>query len=108
MRKNIGFKTGFNSVYYAKIHCPVCKEQIFANALICPNCQTDFTKNPYKTRTRWQTTGMKVVLVISIIVCVLICISAPVVVGLLAGFGLYGAGYVLVQKIQSFRNYHHK
>ncbi|MCB0537151.1 MAG: hypothetical protein KDE33_06440 [Bacteroidetes bacterium] len=100
---------GFGSVYYAKVHCPVCKEEIFANALACPKCKTDFTQPPYNKRTNWQNTAMKIVLVISAVIGTSICFSdAPVILGIIVGLALYGGGYVIVQKIQSFKNYHHK
>lgn len=106
---NSGFKKGFSSVYYAKVRCPVCKEEIFANALACPNCKTDFTKEPYNKRTTWQSGAMKIVLIISALVGLSICLSdAPVILGIIVGLALYGGGYVIVQKIQSFKNYHHK
>jgi hypothetical protein len=72
---NSGFKKGFSSVYYAKVRCPVCKEEIFANALACPNCKTDFTKEPYNKRTTWQGGAMKIVLIISALVGISICLS---------------------------------
>jgi len=106
---NSGFKKGFNAVYYAKVRCPVCKEEIFANALTCPYCKTDFKNAQFKKRTNWQKGAMKIVLIISAIIGTSICLSdAPVILGILVGFALYGAGYFVVQKIQSFKNYHHK
>ena len=44
------FEKGFKPVYYAKVHYPVCKEEMYANALMCPNCKTDFTKSPFNKR----------------------------------------------------------
>ena len=106
---NRGFEKGFKSVYYAKVHCPVCKEEMYANALRCPNCKTDFTKPPFNKRIEWQNTAMKIVLVFSLIIGIAICFSeAPVVLGIIVGLSLYGLGNVAVQKIQSFKNYHHK
>jgi len=106
---NSGFKMGFRSVYYAKVHCPVCKEEIFANALTCPNCKTDFSQPPYNKRTSWQNAAMKIVLVISAVIGTSICFSdASVVLGIIVGLALYGGSYIIVQKIQSFINYHHK
>jgi len=108
-KTNSLFNKGLNSVYYAKVHCPVCKEKIFANALLCPNCKADFTKHPYNGKTSWQIAAMKIVLVISAVIGTSICFSkAPVIVGIGVGFVLYGGGYVIVQKIQSVINYHHK
>lgn len=104
-----GFKKGFSSLYYAKVHCPVCKEEIYANALVCPNCKSDFTQPPFNSRTSWQRGVMKIVLVISAVIGTSICFSdAPVILGILIGLALYGGGYVIVQKIQSFKNYHNK
>ncbi|HMK24646.1 MAG TPA: hypothetical protein VK483_01355 [Chitinophagaceae bacterium] len=106
---NKGFKKGFKSVYYAKVRCPVCKEVIYANALKCPYCTTDLTKGIYKSRTKWQGGAMRILLMFSILIGVIICLSgAPVVVGILAILVLYGAGNIVIQKIQSFRNYHNK
>ena len=106
---NSGFNKGFNSVYYAKVHCPVCKETIFANALVCPNCKTDFTKPPYNKIKDWQSSAMKIVLIISAIIGIMICLSgAPILLGIIIGFGLYGGGYVVVQKIQSFKNFNNR
>ena len=103
------FHKGFNSVYYPRVHCPVCKEEIYSNALICPNCRTDFTQSHNSRRTDWQSGAMKIVLLISCIVALSICFTkAPVILGLIAGLALYGFGYAVVQKIQSFKNYHHK
>lgn len=106
---NQGIKNGLASVYFAKVRCPVCKERIFANALACPNCKTDFTKPPYDKRISWQTEAMKIILIISLIVGVSICLTdAPVFLGIFIGLALYGFGYIVVQKIQSFKNYHHR
>lgn len=106
---NKGLKTGFNSVYYAKVHCPICKEEIYANALTCPFCKTDFTKAPFNKQASWQDGAMKIILIIAAIIGILICISgAPILLGIITGLALYGLGYIVVQKIQSFRNYHHK
>jgi hypothetical protein len=106
---NKGFQEGFKSVYYAKVHCPVCKEEIFANALMCPNCKTDFTMPPYNKRLDWQKTALKIVLVISIIIGLAISFSeAPVLLGIIVGLALYGLSYVIIQKVQSFINYHNK
>lgn len=106
---NNGFKKGFESVYYAKVHCPVCKEEIFANALICPFCKTDFTQPPYSKDKNWQKTATKVLLGFSGIIGLSICLSGtPIVLGIIVGFVLYGGGYIVIQKIQSFKNYHHK
>lgn len=106
---NKGFEKGFKSVYHAKVHCPVCKEEMYANALMCPNCKTDFTNPPYNRRLEWQKTAIKIVLVISIMIGIAICLSeAPAILGIFVGLALYGFGYVIIQKIQSFKNYHHK
>ncbi|MEI8270506.1 MAG: hypothetical protein WCG45_03990 [bacterium] len=103
------FNKGFNSVYYAKVHCPVCKEKIFANSLKCPNCLTDFTKPPYNKHTSWQSGAMKIVLIISAFIGIAICFSgAPILLGIFVGLALYGGGYVAVQKIQSFRNFNNR
>lgn len=102
-------KKGFNSVYYPKVHCPVCKEDIYANAMICPYCKTDFTQIRYSNRTNWQSGAMKIVLIISFFVALSICLSSvPIIIGLILGLAFYGLGYVAVQKIQSFKNYHQK
>lgn len=104
-----GFEKSFNSVYHAKVRCPVCKEEIYANALMCPFCKTDFKSAPYTTRNAWQKTALGVVLVISIITGLSISLSeAPVLLGIIVGLVLYGVGYVIIQKIQSFMNYHKK
>src|SRR5215216_5747669 len=106
---NQGFKKSFGSVYYAKVHCPVCKEKIFANALVCPSCSTDFRKPPYNKRLNWQSGAMKIVLVISALVGITIySTDAPMILGIIIGLISYGFGYVIVQKIQSFKNYHHR
>jgi len=106
---NKGFEKGFKSVYYAKVHCPVCKEEVFANALMCPNCKTDFAMPPYNKRLDWQKTALKIVLVISIIIGLAISFSeAPVLLGIIVGLALYGLSYVIIQKVQSFINYHNK
>ena len=106
---NNSFKKGFSLVYHAKVHCPICKEEMYANALICPNCKTDFTKAPYNSRTNWQNGALRIILFISIIICLLICFSGvPIILGIILGFFLYGCGYILIQKIQNFKNYHHK
>ena len=103
------FNKGFNLVYHAKVHCPVCKEEIYANALTCPNCKTNFSQAIYRNRTNWQSGAMKFVLIISFVVGLSICLSeAPIILGLIVGLALYGFGFVVVQKIQSFKNYHHK
>jgi hypothetical protein len=104
-----GFKKGFDSVYYAKVSCPVCKEKIYANALMCPNCKTDFKKSPYNKMKTWQNTAMKIVLILALLISFSICLSgAPIIIGIIIGFALYGGGYVIVQKVQSFKNYHEK
>lgn len=104
---NKGFVKGFKSVYYAKVRCPVCKEEIFANALRCSYCRTDFTRPPYNTRLAWQKTALKIVLAISVIIGLTISFSeAPLLLGIIVCLVLYGLGYVLIQKIQSFINYH--
>lgn len=104
-----GFEKSFNSVYHAKVSCPVCKEEIFAKALMCPYCKTDFSISPYKTRLAWQKMALRIVLVISILIGLAISLSeAPVLLGFIVGLVLYGLGYVIIQKIQSFINYHKK
>ena len=104
-----GFEKGFNSVYHAKVRCPVCKEEIFANALKCPYCKTDFKSAPYRARIAWQKTALKIVLALSILIALAISLSeAPVLLGIIVGLVLYGLGYVIIQKIQSFINYHKK
>lgn len=104
-----GFEKSFNSVYHAKVRCPVCKEEIFAKALMCPYCKTDFKSAPYTTRIAWQKTAIKIVLAFSILITLAISFSeAPVLVGILVGLVFYGLGYVIIQKIQSFINYHKK
>jgi len=106
---NKGFEKGFKSVYHAKVRCPVCKEEIFANALMCPYCKTNFTIPPYKTRLAWQKSALRIVLAISIIIGLSISLSeAPILLGIFVGLVLYGLGYVIIQKIQSFINYHNK
>jgi hypothetical protein len=106
---NKGFEKGFKSVYHAKVRCPVCKEEIFANALMCPFCKTDFKSAPYSTRIAWQKTALKIVLAFSILIALAISFSeAPVLVGIFVGLVFYGLGYVIIQKIQSFINYHNK
>jgi ribosomal protein L37AE/L43A len=103
------YKKSLQSVYYAKVHCPVCKEEVFANALICPFCKTDFTQAPYSIVKNWQKTATKVLLVFSGIIIISICLSGtPIFLGILVGFVLYGGGYIVIQKIQSFKNYYHK
>lgn len=104
-----GFEKSFNSVYHAKVRCPVCKEEIYANALMCPFCKTDFKSAPYTTRIAWQKTALKIVLAFSILIALAISFSeAPVLVGIFVGLLFYGLGYVIIQKIQSFINYHNK
>lgn len=104
-----GFEKSFNSVYHAKVRCPVCKEEIYANALMCPFCKTDFKSAPYTTRIKWQKTALKIVLAFSILIALAISFSeAPVLVGVFVGLVFYGLGYVIIQKIQSFINYHKK
>ncbi|MBK8807213.1 MAG: hypothetical protein IPO21_11440 [Bacteroidales bacterium] len=104
-----GFEKSFNSVYHAKVRCPVCKEEIYANALMCPNCKTDFKRAPYTTRLAWQKTALKIVLAFSILIALAISLSeAPVLLGIIVGLLFYGLGYVIIQKIQSFINYHNK
>jgi hypothetical protein len=106
---NKTFKKGFNSVYYVKVRCPVCKEEIYANALKCPYCKTDFKSHPYNKRIKWQNTAMKIVLVIAVAIGISICfLDVPIIIGIITGLVIYGLGYVIVQKIQSFRNYFHK
>ena len=104
-----GFGVGFKSVYYARVHCPVCKEKIFANALMCPNCKTYFTKTPYDKRIQWQDAAMKIIFAISAAIGISICLSdLQILLGILIGFVSYGLGYIVVQKIQSFKNFHYK
>ena len=105
-----GLKKGFDSVYHAKVRCPVCKEVIYANALVCPKCQTDFRKAPYNKIKSWQNIAMKIVLVLSLLIAISICFSGgiSIILGIIIGFFLYGLGYVIVQKIQNFKNYHQK
>jgi len=104
-----GYKKSFQSLYYPKVHCPVCKEVIYAKALKCPNCKTDFTVLPYTNRISWQRYAMKVVLVISLLIGLAIAFSnAPLLLGVVIGLALYGLGYVIIQKIQSFINYNNK
>jgi ribosomal protein L37AE/L43A len=104
-----GFEKSFNSVYHAKVRCPVCKEEIYANALMCPNCKTDFKRAPYTTRLAWQKKALKIVLAFSILIALAISLSeAPVLLGIIVGLVFYGLGYVIIQKIQSFINYHNK
>ncbi|MEZ7953719.1 MAG: hypothetical protein QMB82_00950 [Bacteroidales bacterium] len=106
---NKGFEKGFKSVYHAKVRCPICKEEIFANALMCPYCKTDFSSPPYKRRLAWQKTALIIVLAISILIGLAISLSeAPVLLGIIVGLMLYGFGYATIQKIQSFINYHKK
>ena len=103
------FNKGFNLVYHSRVHCPVCKEEIYANALTCPKCKTDLTQSQYSNSKSWQSVAMKIIITISLIVGLLMCFGdAPIYLGLFAGLVLYGFGYVVVQKIQSFINYHHK
>jgi len=106
---NNGLRKGYNSVYHYKVHCPVCKEHIYANALTCPYCKTDFTKAPYNKRNNWQNRALKITLLISIFIGIIVCLlGVPVLLGILIGLILYGAGYNLIQRIQSFKNFHHK
>lgn len=109
--KTVGkeFEKSFNSVYHTKVRCPVCKEEIYANALMCPFCKTDFKSAPYTTRIAWQKTTLKIVLAFSILIALAISLSeAPVLLGIIVGLVFYGLGYIIIQKIQSFINYHNK
>jgi hypothetical protein len=102
------FRKGFSSIYQVRIHCPVCKERIYANALKCPYCKTNFKTDPYRKRLRWQNSAMKIVLFISVIAGVSVCLShTPIIIGILTGLIVYGLGYLIVQKIQSLRNFFH-
>ena len=104
---NSGFKKGFDLVYHSKVHCPVCKEIIYANALMCPNCKTNFQKPPYNKTKEWQKIPLRITLFVSIFIGLAVCSSnAPVILGLIIGLIVYGIGYVLIHKIQSFKNYH--
>ena len=106
---NKAFKHGFNSIYYAKVHCPICKEEIYAKALKCPYCKTDFKSLPYNKRVMWQKRAMKIVLVIAVIFTIAICsFGIPIIIGIIVAFVIYGLGYIVVHKIQSFRNFFHK
>jgi hypothetical protein len=106
---NKTFKKGFNAVYYAKVRCPVCKEEIYANALKCPYCKTDFKKHPHNKRIKWQNAAMKIVAVVAFTIGISICfLDVPIIIGVVVGLAVYGLGYMVVQKIQSFKNYHYK
>lgn len=106
---NNGFIKGFESIYYAKVHCPLCKEEIFANALICPFCKTNFTQPPYNKDKNWQKLTTKVLLLCcGVIGLSLYLIGTPIVLAIIVGFVLYGGGFNLIQKIQSIKNYHRK
>jgi len=103
------FKRGFNSVYFPRVHCPVCKEEIYANALVCPKCKTDFTQPPYYRRTNWQKIPMRIILIFAVLIAISISLSGvPIILGVIIGFVLYGIGYLILIKIQSWKNYFHK
>lgn len=103
------FKSGFDAVYYARVHCPVCKERIYANAQVCPKCKTDLMVPNLQVGKKWQKEGLRIVLVFSIIIGLLICFTdAPLMLGIISGLLVYALGYAIVQKIQSVKNYFHK
>lgn len=106
---NKGFKKGFQSVYYAKARCPACKEEIYANALVCPYCNTDFKKPPFNTRTKWQSIALKIFFIIALALGIGLSLGGvQIILAILLALATYSAGYIAVQKIQSFKNYHHK
>jgi hypothetical protein len=98
---------GFNSVYKTRVHCPICKEVIHANALICPHCLTDFSNPIQKKRTNWQVGAMRFITIISVFFGILISLNGQIVIGIFVGFFIYGLGHLIVQKIQSLKNYYH-
>ena len=99
------FKSAFNTVYNVKIKCPSCKEEIFAHAKKCPYCHVDLTSVNYVKSTKWQEKANIVLLVIvGLIVLSMIFSSVNIIVSIGLGIVLYGLGYFVVLKIQSFFN----
>ena len=107
MGKN--FETGYNSGFFIKVRCPVCKEKIYANAMTCPFCKTDFRNIPYAKMTRWQNSAMIILIILSCIVAFSIYMNdGPIILGIIFGFLFFGLGYIIIQKIQSVKNYFHR
>ena len=102
------FKKIFNAVYYAKSRCHICKEEILANALVCPHCKTDFRTAPHLKRTAWQKKAMQIILIVALLTGIITIISGvPFVISITVAVIIYGGGYMLIQKIQKIKNYHH-
>ena len=99
------FKSAFNSVYNVRIKCPSCKEDIIAHAKKCPYCHADLNSVEYNKSNNWQNKANIILfIIIAIIVLSMILNSINAVVSIVIGIILYGLGYFIVLKIQSFLN----
>ena len=99
------FKSAFNTIYNVRIKCPSCKEKILAHAQKCPFCHVDFKSNAYEKTNKWQEKASVVLLVIvGLIVFTMIFSSFNIFISIVLGIILYGLGYFIIIKIQSFFN----
>lgn len=104
-----GFIKWFNAFYYVRVHCPLCKEKILAKASKCPYCKTNFRLGSYRKRLEWQYKAKIALFTLSLCVGFVIgltgagFLSTPFII-----IGLYSIGFVVIQKIQSFKNFHYK
>lgn len=99
------FKSTFNTIYNVRIKCPSCKEKISAHAHKCPFCHADLKSVEYDKANKWKKKASIFLLVIvGLIVFTMIFNSVNILASIFLGIILYGLGYFLILKIQSFFN----
>lgn len=99
------FKSAFNAIYNVRIKCPSCKEKIFAHAQKCPFYHADFKSAAYNKANKWQEKAIIVLLVIvGLMIFTMIFSSINIFASICLGIILFGLGYFIIIKIQSFFN----
>lgn len=103
---NNRFKKSFSVIYNVKIKCPSCKKNINAHAKKCPYCHIDLTSTDYVNFTKWQHSANFILLIIIVLIILLMIFnSVNFFMSIVIGIIIYGFGYFLINKIQSFLNY---
>jgi len=99
------FISAFNTIYNVRVKCPSCKEEIHSHAKKCPYCHTDLTSVEYVDASKWQgKASIALLVIIGIMVLSMLLSSVNILLSIVVGLILYGLGYFVILKIQSFLN----